>query len=724
MNTYRYVNKAKCSIQLSGPNKERIKLSPGEEIVLPAWYSRYVPKYLKMLKEETLTTQQATKHKIRLQPMLERMVATASRTKIDQSIQNGLQQDKNTPTTEAKQENDKRDDTRGELQQSVDTPMPELGDDKDNKQQETIKADGEQEENDQRREEVKAPFNENLQKAMGKQIRINTHQAPPGVVEDKIIAMHAKEAVATIRRIPRDRIVGVSHNSNAYNSLQEFLNNNRVPISNDIGIGILSYNRALSLMRLLESIKKYTDLNRTMVFVSDESEDSYIRNLLKEYTWIVSLPNVNRIGVAGNSNRLLRCLARFKYKFLLNDDVEILSFGWEHLYINAMKNTSIHHFCFRQPGLYGANDEVGVITEIGNTRISTVNDRPHGAVMVFDDVAFNTVGFMDETFGIYGMEHVDWSNRVSLSGIQPPGFHDVVGSNAYLKVHKEQSAINNSIRVSSLDNAKKYYSVCRDNYSRIYVGASDRTRVPSVSCIIPCRITEDRYSAVDVVINNMKMQKYPVVEIIKVEHDTEARMVGSGSTLDILVDECGDMPFNKSMAFNVGVIHASSDKLVLHDADMLVADEYIGRVSDLLNSFEACHIGAMVIYLSSKDLDVIFKTRVVGMPLSPYKTVDYFEGGSLGCNKDVFVRIGGFCEDFWGYGYEDCEFFNRLKLATNFFNTRSERLLHLEHGRDQNWKKHWEDNRSVFDREMSMTIDERIQHLRTRFVRKYVETKQ
>jgi hypothetical protein len=101
----------------------------------------------------------------------------------------------------------------------------------------------------------------------------------------------------------------------------EVLRKENFPISNDIGIGILSYNRRASITRLVDSIRRHTDLTKTTVFVSDESSDPSTKEYIRSINDMVVVDNVERLGVAGNTNRLLRCLERFRFKILLNDDV-------------------------------------------------------------------------------------------------------------------------------------------------------------------------------------------------------------------------------------------------------------------------------------------------------------------------------------------------------------------------------------------------------------------
>ena len=58
----------------------------------------------------------------------------------------------------------------------------------------------------------------------------------------------------------------------------------------------------------------FTDLEKTTVIVSDESTNNNVKKWLDKQNDIIILNNGSRIGVAGNTNRLLRCLERFKYK--------------------------------------------------------------------------------------------------------------------------------------------------------------------------------------------------------------------------------------------------------------------------------------------------------------------------------------------------------------------------------------------------------------------------
>lgn len=449
------------------------------------------------------------------------------------------------------------------------------------------------------------------------------------------------------------KIVGSTNmrKDSANEHYQQIIKKLKYPISNDIGIGILSYNRLDCIRRLVKSIRKHTNLNKTTVFISDESDDKAVRNFLRGIEDMVVLLNDRRLGVAGNTNRLMRCLSRFSYKIILNDDVEILNSGWENVYANAMKETEIHHFLYRQPGVYGAKPDDGTTRSVRDIKVRTIHDKPQGAVMAYDSVAFEKAGFFDERFEIYGMEHVDWSNRVSLSKIQPNGYHDVVGSNHFFRVHPDKSAVQNRSRHLGA-NRKKFESL-RNKKDRVYVKPSSKSEVPEVTYIIPFR-GQDRANAIELVALNIKAQLYPGIEIIMVEQDDVKRLHKTPCfrSIKYLFAKSwkSNQPFTKALAFNLGVSKASNDKLILHDADMIVHGTYTDYMSKLLYQHNGVHIGKNVVYMSRAASEKICNNKVIMPGMRVERAVGYYEGGSLGCKRKTYINVGGFDERFVGYG--------------------------------------------------------------------------
>ena len=252
-------------------------------------------------------------------------------------------------------------------------------------------------------------------------------------------------------------------------------NNNKQPIKysnpkvnkiDSIGVGILSFNRLKIIQRLLESIERFTD-DDLFICVSDESTNKKVKNYLRSVEWIKLIDNDNRLGVAGNTNRVFKELSEFDYAIILNDDVEIIKKNWQYIYPSAMVDLGYHHFSYQQEKLFSGAGSKSTIVNSKGYSIKTINERPQGAVMAYSKTAFDIVGYFDTTFGIYGMEHVDWSNRVSMSKIQAPGFHDVVHARDYFRTHNERSAVDRKSKL--LNTAKHKYKSLKHNKNRIYI---------------------------------------------------------------------------------------------------------------------------------------------------------------------------------------------------------------------------------------------------------------
>jgi len=456
------------------------------------------------------------------------------------------------------------------------------------------------------------------------------------------------------------------------------------PISNNIGVGILSYNRLESLRRLLDSIQQYTDLRRTTIFVSDDgSTDPALLDYLAavDRSGDIVVLRGPRLGVAGNSNRLLRCLARFRHGLLLNDDVEVLAPGWDAFYPLAAAHCGLHHFCLRQPGVYGARR--GETVQRAGLSLTVVGDKPHGAVLYFDQTVIDTIGYFDEDiFGLYGMEHVDWSERAQQAN-KTPGYYDVVGSDAYFTIHNDASAV--ADRQDALATGRAAYAT--RNPGRGYVPPGPASTVPRLTVVIPCR-NQGRGTTIEAAIGCIRAQRYPAIEIVVAEHDVTSHIQDAARPfIHVLVLSAGAGPFNKARVCNAGVAKASSDNIIIHDADMLVQANYVAAVAAALVDHDACHLGKTVLYLTQVTTEQVEESGAVAANASCDRVVGYFEGGSLGCNRHTYWRVGGFNQDFVGYGVEDCEFYARLEAgARAWYAERTYHFVHLWHGRDGAWE--------------------------------------
>jgi predicted glycosyltransferase involved in capsule biosynthesis len=271
-----------------------------------------------------------------------------------------------------------------------------------------------------------------------------------------------------------------------------------------------------------------------------------------------------------------------------------------------------------------------------------------------------------------------------------------------------------------LREARAKFDEVKENKSRIYVNPTPKSEVNRMTFIVPFR-GMDRASAVRVVLQNLKALKFPSLEIIMAEQDyrTHINPPAFESIKYALATLAENTPFAKAYAFNVGAKQATTDKLILHDADMLVQDDYAQMMYRLLEQHEAVHIGKTVVYLNRESTSHVTTHDKLESHLISERSVGYYEGGSLGVRYNTFVDIGGFCEDFVGYGVEDCEFFNRLQHNTKFFNERSIDLFHLWHTRTNGWDEHHTKNKAIGHRLMSQSMTQRLRTLRTHLISRH-----
>ncbi len=512
----------------------------------------------------------------------------------------------------------------------------------------------------------------------------------------------------------KTKVIGQNTRENASAILKSNLKVNSYPISNGIGVGILSYNRKNSLERLVNSILSTTDLLKTTVFISDDCSDDaatieYL-NALSKSPNIVVIRNSERLGVAGNSNRLLRCLKRFSYGILLNDDVEILDRNWEYVIAEGMHKTMMHHLMYRQIGVYGAAHSEGV--EINGVELGRVDEKPHGAVLAFTSQYLEKCGYFDESYGFYGMEHVDWSMRGHELGLQTSGFYDLKCLSSFMKIHGDPTSVED--KSEKLAAARQVFSRRKTGY----MPPTDRSNVLGITYVIPFRDV-GRSSSISTVVKNIKAQRYPEIEIILVEQDDSTKVsTASMEPVKYYLAATINKPFNKSMAFNSGVSKATHGKIVLHDADMLTQGHYTATIASVLDNYTACHMGNRVIYADQNSTNRINKLGMVYTDINCDRVVGYFEGGSLACTVDAYWHCGGFNEDFWGYGVEDCEFYCRLSYDSNWQENRIFDFLHLHHGRVDGWGEHHSNNKKIDAQLRKLSMQDRIKKQYTQLLQK------
>lgn len=133
-------------------------------------------------------------------------------------------------------------------------------------------------------------------------------------------------------------------------------------------------------------------------------------------------------------------------------------------------------------------------------------------------------------------------------------------------------------------------------------------------------------------------------------------------------------PFNKSWILNYAIKQSSSDKIIIIDGDMLFAENFIQKIVDFITSNPTFHIFSCydnISALPGRDNPVFRQSgyhQMVAM------------GGAWYVNKNyLFNELGGMNENYFGYGGEDNDLWERAKFIKGKVPTMDYHLVHQYH---------------------------------------------
>lgn len=143
-------------------------------------------------------------------------------------------------------------------------------------------------------------------------------------------------------------------------------------------------------------------------------------------------------GVAQTKNRGIAELISLDCDelFLADDDVYPISPDWWRPYVDSVEP----HLSFQWAGRR-KHSPCRVVHDDGEHFSVTT---PRGCLLYANRKVIDTVGGMDPAFGLYGCEHIDWSQRIHASCLTRWPFADVVGSQQLWFAHDQISNTFNS----------------------------------------------------------------------------------------------------------------------------------------------------------------------------------------------------------------------------------------------------------------------------------------
>jgi glycosyltransferase involved in cell wall biosynthesis len=169
-----------------------------------------------------------------------------------------------------------------------------------------------------------------------------------------------------------------------------------------------------------------------------------------------------------------------------------------------------------------------------------------------------------------------------------------------------------------------------------------------------------------------------------------------------------DKPYNRSWAFNVGLKAAKTDIIVCGDSDMIIEPNDFITGLNKLKEFEMVSPNNKLIDLTYEELNLplkdIFNINRVGRGELDNQKINMNSGISI-YRKDALIKIGGWNENFIGWGGEDD--FQSIKVK-NFltWTELNAKCYHLWHQKEQPDPFNYQRTLHILNQANSMTKEQ------------------
>lgn len=138
--------------------------------------------------------------------------------------------------------------------------------------------------------------------------------------------------------------------------------------------------------------------------------------------------------------------------------------------------------------------------------------------------------------------------------------------------------------------------------------------------------------------------------------------------------------YNRAATFNAGVAAARADIVILHDNDFLVPADYANEVAArAAEGWDFIDVKRFIFYLPPGETDRIFATGRIPAGGLPSTIVQNLQGGSIAVRRESYEAIGGFDDEFVGWGGEDNDFWDRAAVGGKAYHFGYLPMIHLHH---------------------------------------------
>jgi hypothetical protein len=238
-----------------------------------------------------------------------------------------------------------------------------------------------------------------------------------------------------------------------------------------IGIAITERNRYGSFKKSYDQIVKYLPKGARLVVVDDFSDKPF-----KEATFRFE----TNVGIARGKNKCIELLEDCEHIFLFDSDTYPLCENWHLPYIESEHKHLMYIFKDFPSGPQ-LNDSV---VEHQDENIIAYT-HPRGCLLYIHNDCIKKVGGMRPEFGIWGIDHVELSERIHNAGLTKFRFMDVVGSEKLIHSMDEHRQVVTTVKSQQRAiELKKSFEV----YEKIK-GSSDFVPYKDKNLVLTCYFT-------------------------------------------------------------------------------------------------------------------------------------------------------------------------------------------------------------------------------------------